>query len=156
MARDMADPTRARRRCGPDDGTAVVETVICIPLLVFVLLVAVTVGRYESARLHVDTAASAAARAASLARSPAGAQAAADAEARRSLADAGVACPTPQVAVDTSGFRPGGVVKVAVSCRSDIGDLAGMGFLPVNTAITKSSAAPVDRYRQALSFGGLR
>jgi len=154
MVRAMADGTRIRRRRGgPDDGSAVVETAVLTPVLILVLLAAVMAGRFESARLHVDTAASNAARAASMARSPAAAQAAGSAEARRSLADAGVACPSPRVAVDTSGFRPGGVVKVSLTCRADIGDLAGMGLAPISTTITKSSAAPVDRYRQATSEG---
>ena len=150
----MGDPTRTgrRRNCGgPDDGSAVVETVVLTPILIVVLLAAVMAGRFESARLHVDTAASNAARAASLARSPSAAQAAASAEARRSLADAGVACPSPRVTVDTARFRPGGVVKVSLTCHVDVGDLAGMGFLPLDTAISKTSVAPVDLYRQATS-----
>lgn len=147
----MADLARTcRRRChgGPDDGMAVVETVVLTPILIAVLLAAVMAGRFESARLHVDTAASNAARAASQARSPAAAEAAASAEAHRSLADAGVACPSPHVTVDTARFRPGGVVKVSLTCHADVGDLAGMGFLPLNTAISKTSVAPVDLYRQ--------
>jgi Flp pilus assembly protein TadG len=147
----MGDPTRTHRRRsrgGPDDGSAVVETVVLTPILIAVLLAAVMAGRFESARLHVDTAASNAARAASLARSLAGAEAAGLAEAHRSLADAGVACPTPRVTVDTAQFRPGGVVKVSLTCQVDVGDLAGMGFLPLNTAIAKTAVAPVDRYRQ--------
>lgn len=155
MVRIMADQARTRRCCrgGRDDGSAVVETVVLTPVLILVLLVAVMAGRFESARLHVDTAASNAARAASLARSPAAARAAGVAEARRSLADAGVACPAPHVTVDTAGFRPGGVVKVSLTCHADIGDLAGMGLVPINTAITKSTAEPVDLYRQATSGG---
>lgn len=151
--RTMADRPRTNRRRGggQDDGSAVVETVMLTPILIVVLLAAVMAGRFESARLHVDTAASNAARAASLARSPAAAQAAGSAEARRSLADAGVACPSPRVTVDTSGFHPGGVVKVSLTCRADIGDLAGMGLMPLSTAITTLSVAPVDRYRQATS-----
>jgi len=151
----MGRPTRICRRRSrrPDDGMAVVETVVLTPILIVVLLAAVMAGRFESARLHVDTAASNAARAASLARSPAGADAAGLAEAHRSLSDAGVACPSPHVTVDTAGFRPGGVVKVSLTCHVDVGDLAGMAFLPLNTAITKTSVAPVDRYRQATSGG---
>lgn len=152
----MDDPTRTdrRRSCGgPDDGSAVVETVVLTPILIVVLLAAIMAGRFESARLHVDTAASNAARAASLARSPSAAEAAASAEAHRSLADAGVACPNPRVRVDTTRFRPGGVVKVSLTCHVDIGDLAGMAFLPLNTAISKTSVAPLDQYRQATSGG---
>jgi Flp pilus assembly protein TadG len=146
----MADPSIAPRR-GPrraDDGFAAVETVIVASLLMAVFLMAIGAGRLESARLDVDTAASTAARAASLARSPAGARTAAQAEAKRSLASAGVACPHPQIAVDTAAFRPGGLVKVSVTCRAFLGDLVGMGFLPVGAGITQTSASPIDRYRQ--------
>ncbi|MBS2545491.1 pilus assembly protein [Catenulispora sp. NL8] len=144
---------RRRRLGGADDGFAVLETVIVTPILILVLLVAVAAGRLESARLDVDTAAGAAARAASLARSPAAAAAAAGAEAARSLSAAGVSCPHPRVGVDTSAFRPGGVVRVTVTCRAELGDLVGMGFLPLDTGITKSSASPIDRYRQAAAGG---
>jgi Flp pilus assembly protein TadG len=149
----MTEPTRrapsTRRLAGPDDGSAAVETVILVPILLLVLLVAITVGRLESARLHVDAAAGSAARSASLARSPSGAQTAARAEAARALASAGMSCPHPQVAVDTAAFRPGGVVKVTVTCRADLGDLAGMGFVPIDTAISRTSVSQVDRYREA-------
>ena len=135
-------PGRAR-----DEGSAVVETVLLVPVLVIVLLFAVMVGRLESARLHVDTAASSAARSASLARSPAAARAAALAEAGRSLASAGVACPHRSVSVDTTAFRTGGEVRVTLTCHADLGDLAGLGFVPMNVGITRTSISPVDRYR---------
>lgn len=146
MGESSSAPTCRSR--GSDDGFAVVETVVVATLLMVVFLMAVGAGRLEAARLDVDTAASTAARAASLARSTTGAQAAANAEASRSLASAGVACPKPQVVVDTVAFRPGGLVKVSVTCRAFLGDLVGMGFLPVSTGITRTSAAPVDHYRQ--------
>lgn len=149
----MAEPTQrgpGPRRSDPDEGSAAVETVVLVPILLLVLLVAIAVGRLESARLHVDAAAGSAARSASLARSPSGAQADARAEAARALASAGVSCPHPQVSVDTAAFRPGGVVKVTVTCRADLGDLAGMGFLPISTAISRTSVSQIDRYREAL------
>jgi hypothetical protein len=146
---DAQAAPRRRPNGGPDDGLAVVETVLLTPVLIAVFLAAIFVGRLESSRLDVDSAAASAARSASLARSPAAAVTAARAEAARSLASTGVACPQPKVAVDTSAFRPGGVVRVVLTCHADLGDLAGVGFLPIDTAITKSSASPVDRYRQA-------
>jgi len=57
------------------------------------------------------------------------------------------------VVVDTAVFRPGGVVRVSVTCQADLGDLAGVGFLPFGTSITKSSTSPIDRYRQAAAGG---
>ena len=135
-------------RRDPDAGSATLELAILVPSLVIFFLVLVTVARFESAQMHVDTAASMAARAASLARSPAEARADAEAEIKRSLGSAGVACTTREVHIDLSSFRAGGTVKVAVTCHAEIGDLAGMGYLPLNTAITGSSSEPIDRFRQ--------
>ena len=150
---DASAPRRCRRCGEADGGFATFETVIVTPILVLVLLVAVAAGRLESARLDVDTAASAAARAASLARGPAEAAMVAKTEAARSLTTAGVSCPHPQTVIDTAAFRPGGLVKVTVTCRADLGDLAGVGLLPLRTSIIKSSTSPIDRYRQATAGG---
>lgn len=130
-----------------DEGSAVVETALLVPVLVVVLLFAVMAGRIESARLHVGTAASSAARSASLARSPAAARTAAVAEAARSLASAGVGCPRRSVSVDTTAFRAGGEVKVTLTCHADLGDLAGLDFVPMDVGITRVSVSPVDTYR---------
>ena len=135
-------------RRDPEAGSTTLELAILVPSLMIFFLALVTVARFESAQMHVDTAASMAARAASLARSPAEARADAEAEIKRSLASAGVACTTREVRIDLSSFRAGGTVKVAVTCHAELGDLAGMGYLPLNTAITGSSSEPIDRFRQ--------
>jgi Flp pilus assembly protein TadG len=135
-------------RRDPEEGSTTLELAILVPSLMIFFLVLVTVARFESAQMHVDTAASMAARAASLARSSAEARADAEAEIKRSLATAGVACATRDVRIDLSSFRAGGVVKVVVTCHAELGDLAGIGYLPLNTAITGSSSEPVDRFRQ--------
>ena len=136
------------KRRDPEAGSTTLELAILVPALLIFFLVLVTVARFESAQMRVDTAASMAARAASLARSPAEARADAEAEIKRSLASAGVACTTREVHIDLSSFRAGGTVKVAVTCHAELGDLAGMGYLPFNTAITGSSSEPIDRFRQ--------
>lgn len=135
-------------RPDPEAGSTTLELAILVPSLMIFFLVLVTAARFESAQMHVDTAASIAARAASLARSPAEARTYAEAEIKRSLASAGVTCATREVRIDLSSFRAGGAVKVVVTCHTELGDLAGMGYLPLNTAITGSSSEPVDRFRQ--------
>jgi hypothetical protein len=47
-------------------------------------------------------------------------------------------------------------VKVTLTCHANLGDLAGMGFVPIDTAITKASVSPVDRYRQVAIGGSMR
>jgi len=132
-----------------DTGSSVVETVVLIPLLMLVLLITVAVGRLVNARMLVNDAASEAARSASLARGPALAGAAAHIEIDRILGKAPASCRTRDVVVDTKAFRPGGTVKVVVVCHTDLGDLAGLRFVSLNTSISSSSVSPVDVFRQA-------
>lgn len=136
------------KRRDTDAGSITLEMALLVPPLMVFFLVLVTVARFESAQMHVDTAVSMAARAASLARTSGEARADAQAEIQRSLATAGVACATREVRIDLSSFRAGGTVRVVVTCRAELGDLAGMGYLPLNTAITGSASEPIDRFRQ--------
>src|SRR5207237_8261483 len=80
------------------------------------------------ARGEVDGAARDAARAASIARSPSGAQTDAQSAAAATLADRSITCANLNVAVDTSEFRPGGSVIVDLTCTVKLSDLVGVGF----------------------------
>jgi hypothetical protein len=135
-----------RRR--PDDGSVAVETVVLVPLLMLLLLAAVGLGRLEYARMQVDDASAAAARAASLARSADGARAAALTELDRDIGAGGTSCRHREVSVDVSGFRPGGMVKVSVQCHVDLSNLAGVGSLPLPTTLGSTSVSPVDVFRE--------
>jgi hypothetical protein len=132
----------------PDEGSVAVETVVLVPLLMLLLLAAVGLGRLEYARMQVDDASAAAARAASLARSANGARAAAQAELNRDIGAGGASCRHREVSVDVSGFRPGGMVKVSVLCHVDLSDLAGVGSLPLPTTLGSTSVSPVDVFRE--------
>lgn len=132
-----------------DEGSIAVETVVLVPLLMLLLLAAIGLGRLEYARLQVDDASAAAARAASLARSPETAQAAAQAELDRDVRAGGTSCRRRQVTVDVSEFRPGGTVKVTVTCHVDLSDLAGVGSLPLPATLGSTSVSPVDVFREA-------
>lgn len=68
-----------------EGGSATVELVIWVPVLVSLLLFVVALGRLANARAKVDAAARDGARAASLVRSPSEAASAAEAAARASM-----------------------------------------------------------------------
>jgi Flp pilus assembly protein TadG len=147
----MTSPAAGRRkRTGSDDrGSVAVELAIGVPmavLFIFLIVGAFNVGR---ANLDANSAAGAASRAASLARTPGAAASAARSSATANLADK---CARLSVAVDTSGFRRGGTVTVEVSCTVPTRGLLGVG-LPGSLTVTASSSSPIDLYRaRALRF----
>jgi Flp pilus assembly protein TadG len=126
-----------------DHGSASTELVIVTPLLVLLLLVAVSLGRMASARLRVDDAAHQAARAASLARTPTAAREAARSAAASALGDARVSCRNFTVTTDVGRLHPGGVVRVRVACTAV---LTGAG-LPGQVTVAKTATSVVDTYR---------
>jgi Flp pilus assembly protein TadG len=123
-----------------------VELVLLTPLLIVVALFVVLCGRLVSAQLDVDAAAHAAARAASLARSPAGAVRDAKLVAGQTLGARSLACRSLTVTVDTRGFRPGGQVDVTVMCVVDLSQLALLA-VPGSRAVSAHVVAPIDAYR---------
>lgn len=128
-------------------GSAATELTLLAPVLVMVLvLVAVVAHRVVDARLRLDSAAHQAARAASIERSAAGAERAAGDLAATLLGSAGPSCADLAVATDTSGFRAGGTVTVAVSCSVDLtgGLLLGV---PGRTDVTATATEPLDTFR---------
>jgi Flp pilus assembly protein TadG len=92
------------------------ELVLLTPLLIVLLLFVVALGRLAGARINVDGAAAQAARAASIATTPAQAAASAQQIATATLGSDHVTCATLQVATDTARFAPGGSVAVTVTC----------------------------------------
>ncbi|WP_436776782.1 TadE/TadG family type IV pilus assembly protein [Yinghuangia sp. YIM S09857] len=127
-------------------GSATVELVLLVPLLVLILLFVVAVGRFASARGLVDDAAHQAARAASLTRNaPAAEQAAYDA-AHTALSGAGVTCTSLAVTVNTQEFTPGGRVRVAVSCTVSLAEMSALG-LPGHRTLHGSATSVVDTHR---------
>ncbi|MFY1674034.1 hypothetical protein ACN27G_29460 [Plantactinospora sp. WMMB334] len=119
------------------------ELAIGVPMLVLVILI--TSASFVMARtnLHVNAAASAAARAASLARSTHAANRDATDAAEANLAGR---CDSLGIDVDTGGFRRGGLVRVTVSCRVTLRGLTGIG-LPGATTVAATATSPIDVYR---------
>jgi Flp pilus assembly protein TadG len=143
-----AAATAAARWRG-DRGTVSVELAIGVPMLVLTVLFAAAAFVMARANLDVNSAASAGARAASLARSAPAARTAANDAANTNLAGR---CTRLSVEVDTGGFHRGGQVRVTVSCTVTTHGLTGIG-LPGNTTFTATATSPIDVYRHvALGF----
>lgn len=139
-------PSRSRRRLSAERGSAAAELVLVTPFLILLLLFAVAAGRLVQARLDVGSAAEQAARAASLARTPAAASAQATSVAQSALAGQSVTCSPAVITPDTADFVPGGEVTVQVSCTVHLSDLSLL-HVPGAETVTASFASPIDVYR---------
>ncbi len=128
-----------------EDGSATIELVIWVPVLITVLLFVVAIGRLANARAKVDSAARDGARAASLVRNPSDAASAADAAARASLGSGSAICGSFDVVTDSGNLVPGGQVTVTVTCGVPMSDLAPL-MAGTKTLVGKF-VAPIDLYR---------
>ena len=137
---------RRSRRRRDESGSVTAELVLLTPLLILLLLFVVALGRLASARLEVDGAAAQAARAASIAQSPASATAMAQQTATAALSSDHVTCAQLSVDTDTSQFNPGGSVAVTVTCTVNLGDLTGLR-LPASESISSQATSVIDTYR---------
>jgi Flp pilus assembly protein TadG len=125
---------------------AVLELVLLVPAFVLMVYVVVGMGRLGLARVNIDAAARDAARAGSIARSPADAEAAARSAASATLGTHSITCADLDVDVDTAEFRPGGWVRVEVRCTVAMGELVGM-WAPGDKTMQASGQAVVDTFR---------
>lgn len=140
-------PGRNRRTGDADRGSSTAELVVITPVVIAVLLLVVALGRYAHGRQLVDQAAAAAARAASLSTSAPGAQTRGGQAAAASLRDAGVSCSSMSTTVDAADFRPGGTVRVTLTCTADLSGLALAG-VPGSVTMTATGRAPLETHRQ--------
>lgn len=140
---------RLRHRAVRDErGAAALELALLVPVFLLLVFVAVGMGRLGQARGDIDAVARDAARAGSLARSASDAEAAAQAAASDVLGAHNLTCANLAVNVDTSEFRPGGWVRVDVSCTVSMADLTGM-WAPGTKVMEARGLAVVDTYRRA-------
>lgn len=133
------------RRLREETGSATVECVLTVPMLILALWFLLLCGRTTDARLRVEDAAHQAARAASSERTAPAATAQARRAAGEGLKDGGVTC--EELAVRTTGsVRPGGAARASVTCRVDLSDL-GLLRIPGGVDLSADSTSPVDAYR---------
>lgn len=133
-----------------DRGSVSVEmAVLVLPIAALMAVFAIFCTRLAAVRLDLNAAASAAARAASLARTPAAAATAATDTARANLAGHRRTC-DPLLVTVGGDFRRGGRVAVTVTCRMSTAGLTGLG-LPGELTGSATAHAVVDTHRAAPS-----
>ena len=126
-----------------------VETAIILPVLLGMVGLLVVLATGALAQMAVDSAASQAARAASLERDTGTATASARHVAASTLTESGTTCRTSNVAVNAAGLRaPLGTpatVSVTVTCTVDL--QVGLPGFPSSRTLTATKSSPVDTYR---------
>lgn len=139
------------RRHRAEHGSMTIEAVVLGPVMVMFLLVVIVFARYASARQAVDSAADAAARAASISRTAEGGRTAAQEVALSSLDGKGVKCTSRSIDTDVSGFNaPLGVaapVITTISCTVNLSDVTLPG-LPGSQVFTAQGRSVIDAYRE--------
>ena len=134
-----------------DRGSAGLEIVILAPALVGFLVLLAAAGRLSLAGNAVESAASAAAREASLSRNAAEAQTAAEDMARVAMAQSGVNCIDLEVSINTAGLTTAigttGQVSARVTCTVELSDAAIIG-MPGTRDLNATASSPVDAYRE--------
>jgi len=138
-----------RRR--DERGSATVEAVLGIPVVILFVSFTILGGRLAIARQAVESAAADAARSASIARTQSTAQAQGQAAGHAGLANQGLACAPATVTLDTSQFsRPVGtpaVVVATVTCAVPTYDL-GIPGISGTLRVEAAQTSPLDTYRE--------
>lgn len=134
-----------------DRGSASAELVLLAGLVLMFALACVGFGRLALANMTVQSAVSAAAREASLARTDSEAQTSAHDTANAALNSSGIYCRALTVTVDTSGMNVPlgqvGMVSSTITCDVELSDIALPG-LPGSKQMTATASSPVDPYRE--------
>jgi hypothetical protein len=125
-----------------------IEVVILTPALVAAIMVIAGGARYVDARGQVNSAAYAAARAASLTTNQEAAVQAGTKAAEQSMSQRGLACASLTVSVDAGDFNPGGDVSATVTCVADLSDVAGVGAIPGSKTFTFTAVVPLEQHRE--------
>jgi Flp pilus assembly protein TadG len=135
-----------------EEGQAIAELVIVVPVFLILIVLMVALGRVDSAQGDVESAARAGVQAAVVQADAAEAQSQAVAAVSSTLAGAGLTCPSPQITTDTSNFVAGGKVSVSVTCVTSLADVSVPG-MPGSKTLSATSVAPIDQFRTITSGG---
>lgn len=132
-------------------GSMAVELAVLAPSMALFILVLAAGARLAMAGNQLETAASVAAREASLSRTQGEAQNDARDAALVSITQAGYHCNTLNVTIDSSGLNAPlgqvGIVRATVSCAVNLADVTIPG-LPGTKTLTATATSPVDAYRE--------
>lgn len=129
------------RTSGAQRGSATVETVLLVPMLVISVLFVVNAGRVAGMRHKVDHAAGVAARAASLVSADRQWRAAEDA-ARLDLDESNMKCRDLAVRLERRRVAGRDAIRARVSCTSDVAGLAVLRS--AGTRLTGESTEVID------------
>ncbi|WP_457255910.1 TadE/TadG family type IV pilus assembly protein [Pedococcus sp. P5_B7] len=149
----MSHPRRQRHlwATGREAGSAVIEATIGVPAFMLFVGLIVFAGRVAVANQAVGSAATEAARSASISRTQAQAADTAKAAATQALSNQKLNCLQMTISVDTSGFAsPVGTpasVRATVTCVVNLSDLAVPG-VPGTRTVSASMSSPLDTYRE--------
>ncbi len=138
------------RERGDERGAMVaVETALILPILLGMIGLLIVLAASAQTSMAVGSAASQAARAASLERDTGAATAAAHTVAASTLTESGIDCRSHTVTVNAGGLNaPLGTVagvSVTVTCTVDLG--VGFPGFPDSRTLTATRTSPVDTYR---------
>lgn len=140
------------RRQPTDRGSVSLELVILAPVIIAVIGILFFAARNAQAGNSVTDIADAAARTASLERTPQQAKIAAENEVRVALSNTSLVCESMSVSVDVEGFTTTlgatGSVEATVSCSVKLADLTGIPALPGSHTLTRTGLSPIDPWRQ--------
>lgn len=149
----MSRPRRQRHFwfAGRERGSTVIEAAIGVPAFMLFVGLIVFAGRVAVANQAVGSAATEAARTASISRTQAQAADTARAAATQALSNQKVNCLRMTIHVDTSGFgSPVGTpasVRATVTCVVNLSDLSVPG-VPGTRTVSASVSSPLDTYRE--------
>ena len=132
-------------------GSAAIEAVVGVPAFALFIGLIIFGGRTATTHEALESAAAEAARSASIARDPAAATTDARQAAVTSISNQQLHCTDINVDVDTTDFNkaPGqaGTVRVRLSCRLDLSDLAVPG-VPGSRVLSATMSSPIDTWRE--------
>lgn len=140
-----------RRLKNRERGSEAIEAAIGVPAFLLFVAMIIAAGRFAVAQQAIDSAATDAARTASIARTQASARSSAESSATASLSNQDLQCTSRSVTVDVTGFAsPPGTpasVTATVTCTVNLSDVTIPG-LPGNKTITSTMTSPIDTYRE--------
>ena len=133
-------------RWRPERGTAAVEMVLVLPVLLLLLAATVGAGRLVSTKSAVLDVAREAARAAAEAPDAASAEAIASQRARDVAVGLGLDTSRLEVTQDPGAFDRGGAYAVQVTYRVQLSDLPALGFLPGSVVVSARHTELIERF----------
>ena len=138
-----------RMHRGERGAMVAVETALILPVLLGMVGLLIVLAFSAQASMAVGSAASQAARAASLERNTSTAVGAARDVATSTLAESGIECRSHTVAVNAGGLNAplGAVASVSVTVTCTVDLQVGLPGFPATRTLTATKTSPVDTYR---------